>query len=112
MNNKVTIIYYNESKLYELFKNLLPFYCGITSLIFPHISIYDSTLPNKIFFCTSYPIPSAIMLPKYCIALDTPFDSPLTSIPTSGAPEMDHIIMRDEHECDNPKRGFFTRCNY
>ena len=52
------------------------------------------------------------MLPKYCIALDTPFDSPLTSIPTSGAPEMDHIIMRDEHECDNPKRGFFTRCNY
>ena len=58
------------------------------------------------------------MLPQKSVStLTAPCDSPRIRFPSSGAPEMDHIMMTCGHDCDNPENatalgGFITAVGF
>ena len=60
---------------------------------------------------TSDPLPASnsVASKNSVINLIITSDSPLIHFPYSGDTGMDHIIMRDKYDCENPKRGYFAR---
>ena len=46
---EVTLIEYNNRKLFDCFNDPFPFYCGSPTLSIPPMPIYDSFIPNPLY---------------------------------------------------------------
>ena len=102
---------FNYRIVYELFKDPFPVGCGSPDLNLPPVSIDDSSGLNKISRYTPDLLPASIYVAygKYVSTLDTPSELPQVVILTYDAPNTDHAIIIDKHDCATEKRGYFSR---
>ena len=97
--------------MYECFNNPFPIDFGTPDLnLLPILTDYIPR-PNKISWYNYDPLPNAtyVASKNYVSNLNSPCDSPHVILLYSSATKTEHTMIRDKYDCNNVKRGYYSR---